>query len=464
MDTTRMSRERLRAAAALAGLAALPAAAHAHSFGRVLTLPVPFWLYAYGCAAALLLSFVVLGARQAPARARDGAPRAAMAAAPPARWRPLDGLGVALMALALVAALAGSPNPFRNFSMTWFWIVFLLGGLYASAIAGAGVLWLNPWRALLLACERLRPSRGPAPHGAPWAALAAYVGLIALELFGQGSPRVLGAALLAYTALTIAAAARFGGAAWLGSGELFQAFFAVGGQLAPAPRRPALAGDGATLLFVLFMLSSTAFDGLKETVLWNGLYWQRIAPALTPWFGGNLAKAYPQLSSIQHAIDFAALVVSPLAYLALCALALLAARSLMPRALRGATSVRALLRALLPSLVPIAVAYNVAHYFTLLIAQGSHVFSLLLDPLGWGRSPLPGLPVPGPVTTWHVQVGVILAGHVAGMAWCHRDLWLPGCSRARNWLVQAPLLALMVVLTATGLWILSLPVSPSRAL
>lgn len=454
---TSMVRQLLRAAARLGILAALPLAAHAHSFGRVLALPVPLWLYVDGCAAALLLSFVVFGIR--PARPTGVAPGHATMG-----LRPIDGLGVVLMALALVAALAGSLNPYRNFSMTWFWIVFLLGGLYASTVAGAAMLRANPWRALLLAAERLWPSGGePLPH-ARWAAVAAYVGLIALELFGHGSPRVLGTALLLYTALTIACAARFGGRAWLQGGELFQTLFAVGGQLAPAARRPALPMGGATLIFVLFMLSSTAFDGLKETVLWNSLYWQRIAPAITPQLGGNLAKAYPALSSIQHSIDLAALVLSPLLYLAACAAALAAARALMPPAVRRARSVGGLLRALLPSLVPIALAYNAAHYFTLLVGQGSRVFALLLDPLGWGRTPVPGLPTPDPVSTWHVQVAIILAGHVVGVAWCHRDLWLPECSRARNWLVQAPLLALTVLLTGSGLWILSLPVSPSRAL
>lgn len=461
---TRMTHRRLRAVGLLGGLAALPAAAQAHSFGRVLTLPVPLWLYVNGCAAALLLSFVVLGVLQAPARSRGIAGSPAPGPVPAARLRPRDGVGVALMALALVCALAGSLNPFRNFSMTWFWIVFLLGGLYVSAVAGTGVLPLNPWRALLLAVERAWPSPDKAPRGAGWAAAAAYVGLIALELFGHGSPRVLAAALLGYTAFTVACAARFGGHAWLRSGELFQTFLSVGGQLAPATRRPALSRDGATLFFVLFMLSSTAFDGLKETVLWNSLYWQRIAPAITPFLGGNLAKAYPQLNAIRSSIDFLVLALSPLVYLAACSLALMAARALMPPRVREATTVRDLLRALLPGLIPIAVAYNAAHYFTLLIGQGSRIFSLLLDPLGWGRSPMAGLPAPDPVTTWHVQLAIILAGHVAGMAWCHRDLWLPGCSRARNWLVQAPLLALMVLLTSSGLWILSLPVSPSRAL
>ncbi|MGH8540957.1 MAG: hypothetical protein ACRETW_10690, partial [Stenotrophobium sp.] len=34
--------------------------ASAHSFGQTYNLPIPFWLYLYGAAAALVLSFLVI--------------------------------------------------------------------------------------------------------------------------------------------------------------------------------------------------------------------------------------------------------------------------------------------------------------------------------------------------------------------------------------------------------------------
>ena len=39
----------------------IPSLAEAHGFGRLYNLPVPFWLYAWGAAAALLASFLVVG-------------------------------------------------------------------------------------------------------------------------------------------------------------------------------------------------------------------------------------------------------------------------------------------------------------------------------------------------------------------------------------------------------------------
>ena len=43
------------------GLAILSEPVLAHSFGRLYTLPVPFWLYLYGAAATLLVSFLLIG-------------------------------------------------------------------------------------------------------------------------------------------------------------------------------------------------------------------------------------------------------------------------------------------------------------------------------------------------------------------------------------------------------------------
>ena len=39
---------------------ALPGVAAAHGFGRLYNLPVPFWLYAWGATAALLVSFLLV--------------------------------------------------------------------------------------------------------------------------------------------------------------------------------------------------------------------------------------------------------------------------------------------------------------------------------------------------------------------------------------------------------------------
>ncbi len=42
-------------------LLALPSPVFAHAIGQLCTLPLPVWLYLYGGAAAVLISFVLIG-------------------------------------------------------------------------------------------------------------------------------------------------------------------------------------------------------------------------------------------------------------------------------------------------------------------------------------------------------------------------------------------------------------------
>jgi hypothetical protein len=114
----------------------------------------------------------------------------------------------------------------------------------------------------------------------------------------------------------------------------------------------------------------------------------------------------------------------------------------------------------LPSLVPIALVYAVAHYFTLLLVQGQYAIPLASDPFGYGWDVLgtidfqPNLSPLAPNTIWYVQVGALVAGHVAGLAIAHdRAVTLfPPRPALRS---QYAMLVLMVVYTVTGMWLLS---------
>jgi hypothetical protein len=103
--------------------------------------------------------------------------------------------------------------------------------------------------------------------------------------------------------------------------------------------------------------------------------------------------------------------------------------------------------------VPIALAYVGAHYATLLLFQGQAIVPLVSDPLGRGDD-LFGTAdraidytVIGATTTWYLQVGLILAGHVAALALAHdRALVLYGRGR-RATRSQVPMLVVMIGFT-----------------
>jgi hypothetical protein len=65
---------------------------------------------------------------------------------------------------------------------------------------------------------------------------------------------------------------------------------------------------------------------------------------------------------------------------------------------------------------------------------------------------------------WHIQVGLILLGHVVSVYLGHvQALRIFPKGRAAFW-SQFPMLVLMIALTSVGLWILSLPIGAGQVL
>jgi hypothetical protein len=472
----------------------VPACASAHGFGRLYNLPVPFWLYAWGAASALVLSFLLAGYfAVAPA----STPEAASRDIGDARWvralrraRPaLQALGVFLLLLCIATALIGNRDPFRNFSMTFFWVVFLLGFTYLTALVGNFYASLNPWRVMTQLIGRFARgyARGRVTYPerlGDWPALALYLGFTWFELFNHGRPSTLGAMLLGYSVLNVVGVGVVGSEAWFRHCEFFSVLLRLVALMAPLDYRPAEAPDAhgtlrlrsplaglvqerperiSTVAFALAMLSTTAFDGLRATQWWVVQFWGdahgvgRLLSDVRPVF------AYAALRPWYIAWETYWLLLSPFLYLAayVCALALAKRVTRSPRRLR----LRELALDFGYTLLPIALAYNVTHYATLILGQGMKIVSLASDPFGWGwnlfgtamllRAPI----LPGMGLVWHTQVVLILLGHIASVFAAHRvalRLWPERRVALRS---QVPLLGLMVFLTVAGLWILAQPLT-----
>ena len=65
-------------------------------------------------------------------------------------------------------------------------------------------------------------------------------------------------------------------------------------------------------------------------------------------------------------------------------------------------------------------------------------------------------------TVWHTQVALILSGHIVSVYLAHVEALKVFPDRRYAALSQAPMLALMVLLTTAGLWILSLPIDAGQ--
>jgi len=476
--------------AALILLACVPAVAQAHTFGRLYTLPVPLWLYAWGAAAALVISFCAaayfLRASPGPARRRSWLLDRTPALVALRRWRVPQLLrlaSVATLLLTIATGLFGNADPLRNFSMTAFWILFLLGMTYATVLVGNVYAALNPWRALVDAAARIAPgfARGRWRYPAAldvWPALALFVGLIWFELAVRGTPFSLGAVLAGYTLLNFAGAWLVGRDAWFGCCEVFSVFFRNVARLAPVDYTPGAAGSlalrwpGAGALeerpariagaiFVLAMLAATAYDGLRETRWWFTLFWHDPLGLLAPLMGERPIDAFVSARPWYRAWDTAWLLAAPFVYFGVYALALGLARVLTgtPRPLRE------LLLDFAYTLLPIVLAYHAAHYFTLLLDQGPKILSLASDPFGYGwnlfgtAQRFRAAYLPDLTWVWHMQVLLILAGHVSSVLLAHQVALRVFATRRAAVLSQLPMLLLMLGFTVFGLWILAQPLT-----
>jgi hypothetical protein len=465
-------------------------AAFAHVMGVVYNLPIPFWMYAFAASTALVLSFLIVGyfvtAQGAARNFRTIDINVPYAAAEAAALRIVRALSVFVLLLTILAGIFGPANPFANFSMTFFWVIFVLGFTYLTALIGDIYALINPWRVTCDWIEQRHPGAfRPRLRYPPWLAyypaLVLYMGFIWLELFGQAPPRGLGTILLAYSVMNVVAAALFGRDAWFRYGELFAVFMRMIGKIAPieyrldqppgAPGRIRLrqpfigllqepAEHFSLLLFVLFMLSSTAFDGVHETRPWVLVFWKGIYPQLT----ALSAKPYLFFVDFYYYWQWAMLLLSPFVYLAIYLLFVW----LMKMVIGSTRTLRELALQFAFTLIPIAFVYNITHYYTLLVGQAPAIVTMISDPfgVGWnlfGTAKLYMAPIillaDG---VWHTQVGLILFGHIVSVYLAHVQA-LETFPRGRQgvW-SQLPMLVLMVLLTTIGLRILSLPIAAGQ--
>jgi hypothetical protein len=471
----------------------LPGVAQAHAFDLRYVLPIPFWIYVYACMAMLVVTFAAVGyvfatpvPEAAPLPAKAGPKGFSGTVGWPARLV-LRGGAMGLLLLSIAAGFIGTDDPLANINMTLFWVVFLPGFAWLTAFTGDMFAFVNPWAAMLDVCERcgldLSRTRLSYPTRLGYLpALCLYAALIWIELFTRPRPFVLSSALVGYSTVVFAGAWLFGRTAWLRYGEFFGVFFRLIGTMAPVAHlgtpghdgkwrwrlRPPFSGlvDGhpehlSVLLFVLFMLSSTTFDGLHETQFWLDVYWKLLMPHLLPLWGADNPKEQAALIIKWHAVYQQSGLFVLLALYAGIYLSVIAAA----KKIAGARiTVRELALRFAFSLIPIAFVYNVTHDFTLLVTQMRVLPWLVTDPFGFGWNLLRLGPPPewAPLDMgfiWHTEVALILTGHLVSVCVAHMISLRVFPSRRQALLSQVPMLLLMIVYTSIGLWILSLHLS-----
>jgi hypothetical protein len=456
----------------------------AHALGGRADLPIPEWLFAWGASLVLIVSFGLLSVAWRTARLQDE------------RWRPLpawisrlllnpvvetvSGLaGAGLLVAVVYSGLEGTPDTGFNFSVTFVFVTFWLGMVGLSVLFGDLFRAFNPWRAIARAFAagfRLVAGQGaPAPLRLPerWGCRPAVIGLLGfvwLELVYGASglttgiaPHDTAIATLAYSAITFVGMALFGIDAWTERGETFSVYLRMFSRLSVLEVRDGLLGRRrflsgppswkvvpGSLALVLVTIGATSFDGAQEGALGVPI------TDTFEWFQdqglGGLA-AFRITNSIWLAITLGAVAL----------LFTLGVRGM--HTVSGSPPSRELARSFAHTLIPIALAYLVAHYFSLVVFQEqAQVTYLLSDPLGDGSNIFGTADCPDacvdyglitPTMVWYVQVAALVVGHVAALTLAHDRAIVVYDDYAKASRSQYFMLAVMVCFTSLGLYLLS---------
>ena len=486
----RVTRPVVALGAAVAGFCMLAVPAGAHGFGQRYDLPLPLSLYLFGAAAAVILSFVVVGLCARHAAGVRGYPRIDLTTYRLGRWLAhpvllalLKIVGAGGLILTVTAGFFGNQDPYRNIAPTLVWIVWWVGFAVFSAFLGD--LWavVNPWRSLFDGADRVyRMLTGrtgfalglsyPEACGV-WPAVGLLLAVSWTELVfpSPAVPANIGWLALAYSAVTWAGMAAFGSETWIKHGEVFAVFFGLFARFAPTEAvirgrpgarglalRPFAAGllanaptSASMVAFVLAVLSSVLYDGLLTTPEWSEAE-QRLV-GLLPARG-----------------EAASLIVRTIGLLAFWGVFLSAylAVSAVMSAAAGRRSSRGMAQSFAFTLVPIAIAYHLAHYLAYLLTQGQYVVPLASDPFGYGWDLFGtagyrvNIAIVGARFAWYAAVTSIVAGHIVAVyladVRAHQLPW-PRRAALRS---QVPLTALMVIYTFISLSILSEPIVEHR--
>jgi hypothetical protein len=468
ISTARRARRAGLGAAALA--LALPASASAHGLVGKQDLPIPRWLFAWAAAVVLVASFVGLAVlwsqprlQRVVERRRIGIPRALEVLA--------GALGVAAFAFVVYAGFAGTQAATANILPTGIYVFFWVAIPFLSAVFGDVFRAFNPWlaigKATGWAARRLGGETTPEPLPYPawlgrWPAVIGVLAFAWVELVyaNKDDPSQLAIMALAYAAVQLVGMSLYGVQMWSNRGDAFGVYFGLFARISPLHWRdralftrpvlggcPSLTPVAGTVALLCTMIGTTSFDGFSQGRTWNA-----VVPHLQDFFGSLGLNA-------EHALEAAGTVGI---VVMCCLIGLLYRLGIMGMQTVGRRRPPGeLAAAFAHTLIPIALAYVVAHYFSLLAYQGQAIAALASDPLGNGSDLLGTASKTINYTwvsatgIWYVQVAALVLGHVAGLTLAH-DRALALYAKARDATrSQYWMLAVMVAFTSLGLWLLS---------
>jgi len=449
---------------------------YAHGFGERYDLPMPLLYFILGAVIAVGLSFLLIGVFVTS----DTSPKHFRFEVMPASWVGrivksqylywiIKCLSVVLLVLILLTTLIGSNKPIYNFSPTFIWVIWWVGFGFMSAVFGNLWVLINPWKIIFEFAERIQklftgrdefnsiliyPSE---LQGWPSVVLFGIFAWIENVYWGAAVPRNLAILVIIYSLIQWGGMLCFGKCIWLKNGDPFALIFRFFSKFSISEindtdgkvffRFPGVGflniskPNTSVMVFVVILLATVTFDGIKETPFWNEIH-----------------SHYPTLSYTQ--IDTFGLVIVPAIFLLIYLLFCWVVRYCSKEKI----SLISIAQSFVFSLLPIALAYHFAHYLSLLLIAGQAIIPLLSDPFGIGWDLFGSadykinLNAINAKAAWFFSVSIIVIGHVLAVYVSHLTALKVFKSHGNAIRSQYPMLLLMLTYTAISLWILSMPI------
>ena len=481
---------------------------YAHAFGQRYDLPIPLSYFLIGAAATVALSFVVIGMFVQKRNDSFSYPRLNLLEVPLVGAILSSGVAgilvrsfsVALFLLLLLTGFLGTNRPIDNLSPTFIWIIWWVGMGYVVALVGNVWMFVNPWKITFEWFQKFAGQSSRREDDAPFRypeGLDVWPALLLFFLFawsenvftGAFRPFTLSVMVALYSIIVWAGMAAFGKHTWLRHGEAFTVLFSLFTRFSPTEvrvldrracagcdtdcslelecvdcydcyeradlkskelnLRPLAVGlavkqrvSVAMAAFVVLALATVSFDGFQDTEAWAS------------WRADMLSVTTTDV------IDTLGLAAAPVLFA--CVYVAFCWGMKVVSGDRG--DFVSLASAFVFSLVPIALAYNIAHFVTLLLIQGQLIIPLASDPFGYGWNIFGSadyninLSIISARTVWFISLAAITMGHVISVYLAHLTA-LRLSDRAPNILRgQIPMLALMVLYTISSLWIIGQPI------
>jgi hypothetical protein len=441
-------------------LALFSCCAVAHGFEERYDLPVPLSYVITGACLVVAFTFLVAAVFMKAEALPEPAASDQSTAKPSSPVRIFVRIISWLFAvLIVVSATIGTTDPLMNLAPTFVWIIWWVGLGFAVVVFGNFWPSLDPWGTTFDAfdatAKRLGFTNGIARncHWPKW--LGAWPAVFLLLAWSwtevvypiASNPRKLGVMILGWTAISFLGMLCFGKTQWQKHFDVFALYFASLGRvsLRRVDTSPLLAAG--RVAFVIAMLSTVLFDGLRGGGAWAVFenYLKKLAPSMMDvngYFVGTIGLVLVWLSFL-------------VLYVVVCAVC--------SRLLGTSKHAHSFSKQLAFTLIPIAAAYNVAHNFSNLVIQGQTFLQLLSDPLGrqwdlFGTAKLyPNIGIIDAKVTWFVAVFAIVIGHVISIWLSHRVALRYGQPAVRTSLATLPLTLLMIFYTAVSLLVIAEP-------